>query len=120
MSRDAITALAEKAGVPSDSLIDITKSGDLYMALNKLIKEKTVDLTVEEKVVEPTVVPDIAPNIVEEKGDSNEVIYIVKPGDWLSRIATKYNKQWEDVAKYNSLKNPHLIFPGQEIKILVD
>ena len=120
LSRDAITALAEKAGVPSDSLIDITKSGDLYMALNKLIKEKTVDLTVEEKVVEPTVVPDIAPNIVEEKGDSNEVIYIVKPGDWLSRIATKYNKQWEDVAKYNSLKNPHLIFPGQEIKILVD
>jgi len=43
--------------------------------------------------------------------------YVVKPGDVLWRIAEKFNTTWEELAKYNNLKNPHLIFPNQIILI---
>ncbi len=43
--------------------------------------------------------------------------YIVKPGDVLSRIAKSYNTTWQRLAEINNLKNPHLIFPNQVIKI---
>jgi 5'-nucleotidase len=45
--------------------------------------------------------------------------YIVKPGDVLWKIAKKFNLQWEFLAKFNKMKNPHLIFPGQKILIPV-
>lgn len=48
---------------------------------------------------------------------SEEVIYIVVPGDVLWKIAEKYGTTWEDLAKYNNLANPHLIFPDQVIKV---
>jgi hypothetical protein len=47
----------------------------------------------------------------------NEMVYVVKPGDVLSRIAQKYGLSWKALAEYNKLKNPHLILSGQEIKI---
>lgn len=46
-----------------------------------------------------------------------EQVYIVKKGDVLSRIALKYGLDWRELAKYNGLKNPHLILIGQQIKI---
>uniref|UniRef100_UPI00054E3769 LysM peptidoglycan-binding domain-containing protein n=1 Tax=Caldalkalibacillus mannanilyticus TaxID=1418 RepID=UPI00054E3769 len=50
----------------------------------------------------------------EKKADT---IYVVKSGDTLSKIAKAHNTTWQELAKYNSLKNPDLIFPGQKIKI---
>lgn len=44
-------------------------------------------------------------------------VYIVKAGDVLSRIALKYGMDWRDLAAYNKLKNPHLIYIGQKIYI---
>lgn len=50
--------------------------------------------------------------------DKPKVIeYVVKPGDVLWKIAKKFNTTWEELAKYNNLKNPHLIFPNQIILI---
>lgn len=46
-----------------------------------------------------------------------EGVYTVKSGDVLWKIAEKYDMDWEKVSKYNNLENPHLIYPGQEIKI---
>ena len=43
--------------------------------------------------------------------------YTVVKGDWLSKIAPRYNTTWQKLAEYNKLKNPDLIFPGQIIKI---
>lgn len=45
------------------------------------------------------------------------IIYVVKSGDTLSRIASIYNKKWKDIASFNNIKNPHLIHPGDKIKI---
>lgn len=43
--------------------------------------------------------------------------YIVKPGDVLWKIAEKFNKTWKELAEFNKLKNPHLIYPNQIIYI---
>jgi len=42
-------------------------------------------------------------------------IYIVKPGDTLWWIAEQYGTTWEKLQKVNILRDPNLIFPGQEI-----
>ena len=62
----------------------------------------------------PVVVEPVKPETV-----INEKSYTVVSGDALWKIAVKYNTTWEALAKYNNLANPHLIFPGQIIKIPV-
>lgn len=47
----------------------------------------------------------------------NENVYVVKSGDNLYKIASKNNKTWQELAKYNNLKNPNLIYPGEKIQI---
>lgn len=47
-------------------------------------------------------------------------IYIVKKGDTLWAIAKKYlgaGSRYPELAELNNIKNPHLIYIGQEIKI---
>lgn len=44
-------------------------------------------------------------------------IYYVVSGDVLWRIAQKHNTTWQILSEYNNMKNPHLIFPNQEIKV---
>lgn len=43
--------------------------------------------------------------------------YIVKRGDTLSKIASKYNTTYQKLAEYNNIKNPNIISVGQLIKI---
>ncbi|NLJ57980.1 MAG: LysM peptidoglycan-binding domain-containing protein [Tissierellia bacterium] len=56
---------------------------------------------IEEEVTEPT----------------EEITYIVVPGDVLWRIAEKYNLSYEELSEYNNLDNPHLIYPDQVLKV---
>lgn len=48
---------------------------------------------------------------------SNEIIYIVKPGDTLSAIAKKYGTTYQKIAQKNNISNPDLIYVGQKLKI---
>jgi len=43
--------------------------------------------------------------------------YIIVPGDVLWKIAQKFGLTWEVLAKFNNLKNPNYIFPGQKLLI---
>ena len=46
--------------------------------------------------------------------------YVVKPSDKLIRLSKEMlisTQAWNDVAKYNQLKDPDLIFPGQKLDI---
>lgn len=43
--------------------------------------------------------------------------YTVRPGDTLSEIAARYGLDWRALALDNGLANPHLIFPGQTIRL---
>ncbi len=44
-------------------------------------------------------------------------VYTVKSGDVLWKIAEKFDTTYEDLAKINNLKNAHLIYVGQELKV---
>lgn len=50
-----------------------------------------------------------------EKTEDN--VYIVKKGDTLGEIASKYGTTYQKLATYNGITNPHLIYVGQKIKI---
>lgn len=46
------------------------------------------------------------------------VIYVVKKGDTLWKLAKRFNSTVEDIAEINNIENPDLIYPGQRFIIL--
>jgi hypothetical protein len=44
-------------------------------------------------------------------------MYTVKPGDVLWKIAEGNGMTWQQLAEVNKLENPHLIYPGQVLKL---
>ena len=48
---------------------------------------------------------------------SSDYEYIVKRGDTLSSIARRYNTTYQELARYNNIANPNLIYVNQVIKI---
>ncbi|KUO49839.1 MAG: multifunctional 2',3'-cyclic-nucleotide 2'-phosphodiesterase/5'-nucleotidase/3'-nucleotidase [Desulfitibacter sp. BRH_c19] len=79
-----------------------------------------VEEAVEEVIEEAIEEEEEAAAIVELEKEMNTTIYIVKEGDWLSTIAAKFGTTWQKLQEVNQLKNPHLIFPYQEIVIPVE
>lgn len=55
--------------------------------------------------------------VLKLNGANNTISYIVKEGDNLSNIATKYGTTWQAIASLNGLSNPNLIYPGQNLRI---
>lgn len=46
-----------------------------------------------------------------------EIVHVVKKGESLFSIATKYGTTFQQLASYNNISNPRLIMVGQKIKI---
>ena len=46
-----------------------------------------------------------------------DIEYVVKKGDTLGTIASKYGTTYQKLAQYNNIKNANLIYAGQVIKI---
>jgi len=44
-------------------------------------------------------------------------VYVVKKGDTVYNIAKKYGMDWRELAGYNHLGNPDLIYPGERLFI---
>lgn len=57
------------------------------------------------------------PSIIKNITPSKEINYVVKKGDTLSSIASKYGTTYQKLASYNNISNPNKIYPGQIIKI---
>lgn len=65
-------------------------------------------------------VPDFAKLATEGMDTNNDTpykLYTVVAGDTLSRIAQKYGTTYQQLALYNNIDNPNLIFVGQQIRI---
>ncbi len=61
-------------------------------------------------------------NVIKENESSNNDVnrvinYVVKKGDTLSGIASKYKTTYQNLANYNNISNPNKIYTGQIIKI---
>lgn len=52
----------------------------------------------------------------EQKIDA-QITYIVKSGDTLSGIASKFGTTYQELARINGISNPNLIYTGQVLKI---
>lgn len=48
---------------------------------------------------------------------ANDTVYTVKSGDTLYDIALKYNTTYQNLAEYNNITNPSVIYVGQKIRI---
>ena len=62
----------------------------------------------------------IDPEVYSKEYSPNEVIYIVKPGDNLTKIAKKFNTTWRKIYEDNKNvigSNPNLIYPNQKLII---
>tara|TARA_B110000014_G_C20126798_1_gene601257 strand:- start:9327 stop:10808 length:1482 start_codon:yes stop_codon:yes gene_type:complete len=48
------------------------------------------------------------------------LLYPIKSGDTLSRIASKFSVRSSDIQKWNNIKDEEVIFPGQVLKLLIE
>lgn len=51
------------------------------------------------------------------KKQTAHVYYVVKRGDTLSGIASKYSTTWQKLQDMNGIRNPNKIYPGQRIRV---
>lgn len=51
------------------------------------------------------------------KKQTAHVYYVVKRGDTLSGIASKYGTTWQKLQAMNGIRNPNKIYPGQRIRV---
>lgn len=51
------------------------------------------------------------------KKKAKEVYYTVEAGDTLTSIAKRYGTTWRNLQKLNGIKNPNLIYVGQQIRV---
>lgn len=63
-------------------------------------------------IYNPSVKEEVTPT-----PSSSDYEYIVKRGDTLSGIARRYNTTYQELARYNNIANPNLIYVNQVIKI---
>ena len=80
------------------------------------VKETTNENAVTSSIVDMKKTEDLT-SASEKYITNNATVYTVQLGDALSMIAYKNNTTWQELAQYNNLKNPDLIFPRDEIKI---
>lgn len=98
-----------------DALIEAIKEVKVldYQKQEILIKKEQIKEMIDEsKVQEPKIEQEAKETI---KQDVKE--YTVVKGDTLNKIGKKFKITWKQIADFNSLKNPNLIFPGQKLSI---
>lgn len=44
-------------------------------------------------------------------------VYVVQKGDTVYKIAMRFGLNWQELAEYNHLENPDLIYPGERLFI---
>lgn len=96
----------------SNSFQEFTKDGmDISIKVDLSLNTSSYDLE--------TI--NVIDNIEElEDGETNPysmVIYFVKPGDTLWKIAKKYRSTIDDIARINNIENPNKILPGMQLFI---
>lgn len=64
---------------------------------------------------------DAVQKVVNQKMNAKKqpahVYYVVKRGDTLSGIASKYGTTWQKLQAMNGIRNPNKIYPGQRIRV---
>jgi LysM repeat protein len=113
-----VGTIAQSYGVTIDeiaaanSLLDINR---IYVGQELVIPLSTAGQEVEEVVDEAEDSAETAPETT--PNPANDIIYYVRPGDNLFRIALNNGITVEELAAYNNIADPERIEVGQEIRI---
>ena len=59
----------------------------------------------------------LTPEQLAQVTGGKEEYYTVKSGDALSTIAQKYGTTVAQLVKWNNIKDPNLIYPGQTLRV---
>lgn len=86
--------IAGKWGDGADRKKRLTDAGYNYDAVQKAVNQK-----------------------MNAKKQPAHVYYVVKRGDTLSGIASKYGTTWKKLQAMNGIRNPNKIYPGQRIRV---
>jgi LysM repeat protein len=65
------------------------------------------------------IIPTSAPAPAPAPTKGCKTTYVVKRGDFLKLIASRYKVSWQTIAQWNGLANPNYIYPGQRLVIPV-
>lgn len=65
---------------------------------------------------QPTPVPTVTPQPTPVETPVEQT-YVVRPGDYLAKLAQQWGINWQDLAAYNNISYPYTIYPGQVLKI---
>lgn len=90
-----------------------------YPALDEVVIEYIQKYGLQNIKVDNRVQVENANTVIEmpEQTETTSNTYTVIAGDVLWKIAKKFGLTWETLAKFNSLENPNLIFPGQKLLV---
>ncbi|MEW8973850.1 MAG: 5'-nucleotidase C-terminal domain-containing protein [Tissierellaceae bacterium] len=100
--------------IKSINIQDLMREG---MIPNKFIAEKSVEEAKVKPIEEPKSEPTQETKVEIKSEPIKKKEYTVKQGDVLWKIGRQFGKTWEELAEFNNLKNPHLIYPGQVILV---
>ncbi len=105
----------EKSSV--DTVIDIKRDNFIVNGGNisaNIEMEFNISVSRNEKM---SIIDEIAIEESSEKNMYSMVIYFVKPGDSLWKIAKKFKSTMEDIARVNNIEGENKIYEGQQLYI---
>lgn len=113
---------------PSDNGVCIWQFSDHGSGANSVALDYDIDLLGITKngykngnANKPVTTTPVIQQAKEDKKVINDTkTYIVKSGDTLSSIATRFNTTYQDLARINNIASPYVIYPNQVIKIKGD
>ncbi len=119
---DTVAKLAERFGSSVEAIIIANQ-----LNANAYIVEAHTLIIPVPTPPEPTEAPTEAPIIVEpaptevpaQAAEPTPIVYIVRYGDSLSSIAARFGLRTVDLARYNDIVNPNLVYYGQILHIPV-
>lgn len=79
---------------------------------NRLMNKRTLEFFIGDQDNMPQ-----EPNQPDQDPPVSEITYTIKKGDTLWDIAQAYNTTVSELASYNNIKNPNIIYPGNVLKI---
>ncbi|WP_207952230.1 choice-of-anchor I family protein [Paenibacillus turpanensis] len=96
----------------------IQKKGDVAPAVEGRITVKSAAAPAQQPAAPAApAAPAVTPAAPAAPAAPSADVYTIKPGDTLWAIAKSNGTTWQQLAELNKLENPHLIFPGQAIRL---
>ena len=108
-------------GVPENCRMDTSIEVNSQEFLNQAgVVSANLDLNFETDAYRATAIPvinDINTTPAEDLEDYSVIIYVVRPGDTLWKIAKRFGSTVDDIVRVNGIERPDRINPGEKIYI---